>query len=182
MATQRADGVASDPASGAATACGDRHCRERNPRFGTGSQRGADGRECACPQAEGGQAADDGDGATGGTRRAGTKNELPGLHVNLFRWHGPIAHGPDTRTSSGLRVKQCVVPGALSLALFAWLLSLHPTAAGRVYAAYGGVYIGVAIVWLRVVDGVRPTWTDWVGVAVSLVGMAIIMFAPRQPS
>ena len=33
-------------------------------------------------------------------------------------------------------------------AAFAWLLSLHPTAAGRVYAAYGGVYIGVAIVWL----------------------------------
>jgi small multidrug resistance family-3 protein len=75
-----------------------------------------------------------------------------------------------------------VVPGALSLALFAWLLSLHPTAAGRIYAAYGGVYIGVAFVWLRVVDGVRPTWTDWVGVAVALLGMAIIMFAPRQPS
>ena len=41
-----------------------------------------------------------------------------------------------------------LLPGAASLALFAWLLSLHPTAAGRVYAAYGGVYVGVAIVWL----------------------------------
>lgn len=41
-----------------------------------------------------------------------------------------------------------LVPAAASLALFAWLLSQHPTAAGRVYAAYGGVYIGVAIVWL----------------------------------
>jgi len=37
-----------------------------------------------------------------------------------------------------------LVPAAASLALFAWLLTLHETAAGRVYAAYGGVYIGVA--------------------------------------
>lgn len=72
-----------------------------------------------------------------------------------------------------------LVPAAASLALFAWLLSLHPTAAGRVYAAYGGVYIGVAVVWLMLVDNVRPTTTDWVGVAVSLAGMAIIMFGPR---
>lgn len=72
-----------------------------------------------------------------------------------------------------------LLPAAASLALFAWLLSLHPTAAGRVYAAYGGVYIGVAIVWLMLVDKVRPTSTDWIGVAVSLVGMAIIMFGPR---
>ena len=73
-----------------------------------------------------------------------------------------------------------LVPAAASLALFAWLLSLHPTAAGRVYAAYGGVYIGVAIVWLMLVDKVRPTATDWVGVAVSLVGMAIIMSGHRS--
>lgn len=75
-----------------------------------------------------------------------------------------------------------LVPAAASLALFAWLLSLHPTAAGRVYAAYGGVYIGVAILWLWAVDGMRPTATDWVGVTVSLVGMAIIMFGPRTSS
>ncbi|MET0335058.1 MAG: YnfA family protein [Rhizobacter sp.] len=72
-----------------------------------------------------------------------------------------------------------LVPAAASLALFAWLLSLHPTASGRVYAAYGGVYIGVAIVWLMLVDKVRPTPTDWLGVAVSLVGMAIIMLGRR---
>ena len=41
-----------------------------------------------------------------------------------------------------------LIPGAASLGLFAWLLSLHPDAAGRVYAAYGGVYIAVAIAWL----------------------------------
>ncbi|WP_148861325.1 YnfA family protein [Marinobacter fonticola] len=73
-----------------------------------------------------------------------------------------------------------LVPGALSLALFAWLLSLHPTAAGRVYAAYGGVYIFVAIFWLWTVDGIRPTIWDFVGSAVALTGMAIIMFAPRS--
>ncbi len=73
-----------------------------------------------------------------------------------------------------------LVPAALSLALFAWLLSLHPTAAGRVYAAYGGVYIFVAILWLWTVDGIRPTVWDIVGSLVALTGMAIIMFAPRN--
>lgn len=72
-----------------------------------------------------------------------------------------------------------LVPAAISLALFAWLLSLHPTAAGRVYAAYGGVYIAVAIVWLWQVDGIRPSAWDLLGAGVALCGMAIIMFAPR---
>ncbi|MBI5137958.1 MAG: YnfA family protein [Nitrospirae bacterium] len=72
-----------------------------------------------------------------------------------------------------------LAPAAVSLALFAWLLSLHPTAAGRVYAAYGGVYVSVALVWLWRVDGVRPSVWDVVGVAVALCGMGIIMFAPR---
>lgn len=72
-----------------------------------------------------------------------------------------------------------LVPAAASLALFAWLLTLHPTAAGRVYAAYGGVYVGVAVTWLMWVDKVKPTTTDWVGVAVSLTGMAIIFFGRR---
>jgi len=73
-----------------------------------------------------------------------------------------------------------LVPAALSLALFAWLLTLHESAAGRVYAAYGGVYIGVALVWLWVVEGVRPTLWDGLGAAVALAGMAIIMFQPGR--
>lgn len=73
-----------------------------------------------------------------------------------------------------------LVPAALSLALFAWLLSLHPAAAGRVYAAYGGVYVFVAILWLWLIDGVRPSVWDAVGSLVALLGMAIIMFAPRS--
>jgi small multidrug resistance family-3 protein len=57
----------------------------------------------------------------------------------------------------------------------AWLLSLHPTAAGRVYAAYGGVYVSVAMLWLWLVDAVRPTVWDVVGGAICLAGMAVIM-------
>jgi len=72
-----------------------------------------------------------------------------------------------------------LIPAAISLALFAWLLSLHPTAAGRVYAAYGGVYVFVAILWLWKVDGITPTSWDIVGSLVAVTGMAIIMFAPR---
>ena len=68
-----------------------------------------------------------------------------------------------------------LIPAAFSLATFAWLLTLHPTAAGRVYAAYGGVYISVAIIWLWWVDAMRPTVWDISGVAISLLGMSVIM-------
>ncbi len=72
-----------------------------------------------------------------------------------------------------------LVPALTSLALFAWLLTLHPTAAGRVYAAYGGVYVGVAILWLWLVDGNRPTSWDLIGAAIAVTGMAIIMLGPK---
>ena len=65
-----------------------------------------------------------------------------------------------------------LVPAAISLAVFAWLLTLHPTASGRVYVA-------MAVLWLWAIDGVRPTRWDLLGAVVTLVGMAIIMFAPR---
>lgn len=72
-----------------------------------------------------------------------------------------------------------LVPAAASLAAFAWLLTLHEAASGRVYAAYGGVYIAAALVWLWAVDGVRPSSWDVLGVAVALLGMGIIAFQPR---
>lgn len=72
-----------------------------------------------------------------------------------------------------------LVPAAASLALFAWLLTLHDAASGRVYAAYGGVYIGMALAWLWAVDGVRPTAWDVAGVALALAGMGVIAFQPR---
>lgn len=71
-----------------------------------------------------------------------------------------------------------LLPAALSLSLFAWLLTLHPTAAGRTYAAYGGMYIVVALAWLRIVDGVALTRWDAVGAIVALAGMAIIALQP----
>jgi small multidrug resistance family-3 protein len=66
--------------------------------------------------------------------------------------------------------------------LFAGLLSLHPTAAGRTYAAYGGVYVSVALVWLYVVDGVKLTWWDAAGAGLAVTGMLIIMLQPPGPA
>ena len=68
-----------------------------------------------------------------------------------------------------------LAPAAASLAIFVWLLTLHPAASGRVYAAYGGVYVSTALVWLRFVDGVKLSTLDWAGAAVALFGMAIIV-------
>ena len=73
-----------------------------------------------------------------------------------------------------------LLPAAFSLALFAWLLTLHPTAAGRTYAAYGGMYIAVALVWLHVVDGIALSRWDFVGAAIALVGMAVIALQPAS--
>lgn len=69
-----------------------------------------------------------------------------------------------------------LIPAAISLGMFVWLLTLHPQAAGRVYAAYGGVYIFTALMWLWAVDAVRPTVTDWVGVMICLIGVVVIMY------
>ncbi|HEI8865102.1 YnfA family protein [Serratia sp. AKBS12] len=68
-----------------------------------------------------------------------------------------------------------LLPAAVSLAVFVWLLTLHPAASGRVYAAYGGVYVATALLWLRVVDGVKLTAFDWLGAGVALAGMLIIV-------
>lgn len=72
-----------------------------------------------------------------------------------------------------------LVPAAVSLVVFAWLLTLHPTGAARTYAAYGGVYIAVAIGWLWVIEGRVPTRTDLLGAAVAMLGMAIIVLGHR---
>ena len=69
-----------------------------------------------------------------------------------------------------------LVPGVASLILFAWLLAQHPAASGRVYAAYGGVYIAAALAWLWAVDGVAPTRWDAIGVVLALAGMSIIVW------
>lgn len=70
-----------------------------------------------------------------------------------------------------------LLPAAASLALFVWLLTLHPAASGRVYAAYGGVYVLTALLWLRVVDGVKLSVWDWSGALIAFSGMLIIVMA-----
>lgn len=76
-----------------------------------------------------------------------------------------------------------LVPGALSIAAFVWLLSLHPSlGAGRTYAAYGGVYVAVAVLWMWRVEGFRPDRWDLIGAGLTVLGTAIIAFGPRPAS
>ena len=72
-----------------------------------------------------------------------------------------------------------LVPAAAALIAFVWLLTLHQAPAGRVYAAYGCAYVTIAMLWLWLVDGVRPDGYDLAGTALALSGMALIALAPR---
>ncbi|MFS2027958.1 YnfA family protein [Massilia sp. GER05] len=92
--------------------------------------------------------------------------ELVGCYLPLLWWTG----------KGGVWL---LAPAALSLVMFVWLLTLHPAAAGRVYAMYGAVYIATALGWLWLVDGLRPTWTDIAGVALALCGAAVIALGQR---
>lgn len=73
-----------------------------------------------------------------------------------------------------------LLPSIASLTLFVWLLTLHPAASGRIYAAYGGVYVATALLWLSFVDGAKLSAYDWCGAGVSLVGMTIIVAGWRS--
>lgn len=74
-----------------------------------------------------------------------------------------------------------LLPGLASLALFAWLLTLiDATAAGRAYAAYGGIYIAASLLWLWLAEGMRPDRFDLAGAAICVVGAGIILFGPRS--
>ena len=73
-----------------------------------------------------------------------------------------------------------LLPGAVLLAAFAWLLTLvDAAAAGRAFAAYGGIYIAASLAWLWAVEGVRPDRWDTIGAAFCLVGAAIVIAGPR---
>lgn len=73
-----------------------------------------------------------------------------------------------------------LLAGMASLALFAWLLTFHPAeGAGRIYAAYGGVYIVASLVWLRFAEGLVPDRWDLIGAAFCLLGAGIITLVPR---
>ena len=71
------------------------------------------------------------------------------------------------------------LPTALSLAIFVWLLTLHPAASGRIYAAYGGIYIFTALMWLRYVDQVLLTRWDVLGGLVVISGAMMIILQPQ---
>ena len=71
------------------------------------------------------------------------------------------------------------LPTVLALAVFVWLLTLHPAASGRIYAAYGGIYIFSALMWLRFVDQISLTRWDLIGGAVVLIGAAMIILQPQ---
>ena len=71
------------------------------------------------------------------------------------------------------------IPTALALGTFVWLLTLHPAASGRIYAAYGGIYIFTALLWLRYIDQVYLTRWDIMGGAVVLIGAAMIILQPQ---
>jgi small multidrug resistance family-3 protein len=73
-----------------------------------------------------------------------------------------------------------LLPAAVSLALFVWLLSLHPIAAGRTYAGYGGVYVAMALLWLWLIEGYSPDTWDILGASTAIAGMLIIVFGPRS--
>lgn len=73
-----------------------------------------------------------------------------------------------------------IVPGIASLILFAYLLTLvESSAAGRAYAAYGGVYILASFGWLWAIEGVRPDRWDMAGAALCLIGAVVIIAGPR---
>ena len=71
------------------------------------------------------------------------------------------------------------VPTVLALGTFVWLLTLHPAASGRIYAAYGGLYIFTALIWLRFVDQVALSRWDLLGGAIVLIGASLIILQPQ---
>jgi small multidrug resistance family-3 protein len=73
-----------------------------------------------------------------------------------------------------------LLPGLGALALFAWLLArVEVDFAGRAYAAYGGIYVAAALLWLWLVEGRAPDRFDLAGTALCLAGTAVILFSPR---
>lgn len=71
--------------------------------------------------------------------------------------------------------------GVIALGLYGFVATLQPEANfGRILAAYGGVFVAGSLAWGMVVDGFRPDRWDIAGALVCLVGVALIMYAPRS--
>lgn len=114
---------------------------------------------------------------------SGAVSALPGTTVLLYALAALAEIAGCFSVFAVLRLDRSplwLAPGCLALALFAYLLALVPSeAAGRTYAAYGGVYILASLLWMQLAEGVRPDRYDLLGAAVCLAGAGIILFAPR---
>ncbi|WP_159991370.1 YnfA family protein [Pelistega ratti] len=73
-----------------------------------------------------------------------------------------------------------LIPSLFSLVLFAYLLTLHPQASGRIYASYGGIYIAISLLWLRYVDSIPLQTSDWLGALICLSGASVIIMGSSQ--
>ncbi len=74
-----------------------------------------------------------------------------------------------------------IAPGVLALIFFAVALTkVNASNAGRVYAAYGGIYILSSLFWLWLAEGIKPDRWDLIGVAISLLGTAVILFSSHH--
>lgn len=118
--------------------------------------------------------------------------------MDVSTWLGPVARAAALFAVTAiaeilgcylvaLRIQQgrsawLYVPAAISLALFAWLLTLHSGPAGRTYAAYGAIYVATALVWLAVIEGRRPSAWDVAGGALAVAGMVVIAIGGRTES
>ena len=70
--------------------------------------------------------------------------------------------------------------GVIALGAYGFVATLQPDAHfGRVLAAYGGVFVAGSLAWGMAVDGFRPDRFDYLGAAICLVGVGLIMYTPR---
>jgi len=73
------------------------------------------------------------------------------------------------------------IPSIISLIAFGWLLTLHPGAAARTYAAYGGIYVLSSLLWLWAVEKQSPTAWDILGGVIILIGAGVIIIRGQTP-
>lgn len=108
---------------------------------------------------------------------------MTGRSILLFALAALLEIGGSWLVWQGLRESRGLLLaglGVISLGLYGVVVTLQPDANfGRVLAAYGGVFIAGSLLWGMVVDGFRPDRYDVLGAVICLVGVAVIMYAPR---
>ena len=116
----------------------------------------------------------------GGSLDAQTLEGKGPLGVVERRWLKSLAATPFYLTIRLRKSNWWLLPGVALLAVFAWLLTLNPIeGAGRVYAAYGGIYIAASLLWLCFIEKQTPDRWDLIGSLLCLAGAFVIYFGPR---